>query len=84
MSDTKQEYLALLLEKQVTLSRMLEGVNTIVSFGHEGIEELANANPEILLVTMDSLSTIINVLWKQHLSLVEEYFDLVDKIESLK
>lgn len=84
MSDTKQEYLALLLEKQVLLSKVLNSVETFVSWGPEVVEEVANTNPEFLLVIMDTMSTLLDTLWKQHLSLVEDYFDLVDKIESLK
>ena len=84
MSDAKTDLLASLLQKQVLHDQITEGTAKLVAGGVEGVQAVAQTDPEFLLAAITGLSAVISVVWTEYLELVERHFTLIDAIESVK
>ena len=83
MSDKKLEYLRIVHEKQEIYKRILDGAEMVKKGGIEGIQHVAQTNPEVLLIAFESLTRLVENQQKEHLSLIEDYFALLDITDKL-
>lgn len=84
MSSPKEEYLTVLLQKQEVTSMLTTGAALVLQGGNEGIQEIAKTHPEIILGAIEGLALVVETQWKEHLALVEQYFELSDRIDALR
>lgn len=83
MTDPKLEYLESIHSKNAATQKVIEGAAMVQAGGIEGIVEVANTHPEVILEAFQALSLVINLLQEDNTQLVEDYFETLDKLEKI-
>lgn len=79
----KVEYLEVLQLRQEANQLIMNGAETILAGGEDGIRFVANEQPELILAAIIGLTKVIEMGWNEHLAFVEKHFTLLDLLESI-
>ena len=79
----RTEYMTTLQKKTEVTQTLLEGAGRVIAAGEEGIKEIANAYPEVLLAAIAGLSAVIEEQNTEHLKLAEDWFTALDDLQDL-
>lgn len=83
MSDKKLEYLASIQEGQIAFEKLMAGAELVKRGGPEGIKEVVQSHPDLVLTVIDQLVLLLQQQREEHLSLVENYFEALDVIDRI-
>lgn len=79
----RTEYLETLHQQAEATKLLLGGAAMIQIGGEDGIREIAQSNPEIILAAISGLAGVIQIQHEQHIKLAEDYFEILDSMEEL-
>lgn len=81
--NRKIEWLETLQEKKDSTSLLMNAVALITKGGPEGIQTVAQQQPEMIIAALSGLVDVILQQEESHLKLVEDYLELHDILETL-
>jgi hypothetical protein len=71
------------LKKTALLQQMLHGADLIVKGGIEGIQEVAQTDPEIIIAAITSLTQLVKIQHEELVQYFEERLETLDRLTEI-